>query len=1292
VHDKNVDVKQKCENIDAIINKYTFTYHNTTPSTSQLANTSQSSSSSAAPPPTHYNKSPVKHVVNGDTGTTGHYFALKDTSCLHNVQPVKPSQAITVTLPAGEEIKSTHIGELRYSPVHKGQIVHIFESLWGSLLGIGDLCDAGLVAIFDKTRVYIVDPEQKTVVLTGNRNAKTRLWMIELAPITAAEHDKAAHRAARAQNMPQQQVNNLSAQQLDTVGDRVEFFSRTFASAAETTLYEAVKKRWIKFPGITAKILRRHKHRLRTHASAAGHLDQVHQNHQTPRPHQPPADSESSTPFNVITYIHKEKNHMDGTGRFPIMSHKGHQYMLILYSEGGNFIKVVPMADRTKQSYLKAHRVALEYYSSRGYTPTFQRLDNETSLEFEQHLHKHKIQVDLVPPHQHRRNKAERAIRTFKNHFISLLAGVDPSFPMCAWNELLEHAEITVNLLRVCPAHPRMSAWEGLNGPYDYDAHPLAPPGTAVTIFETPEQRKSWDKHGIQGFYVGPALKHYRCYNVWTVHTGSVRTAETLAWHPHGYKWDIPSPLDMVVECSNLLTTALENLAGTDAHMATLGQPLHTITAEISNNLRALTHLYQQAPVSQAAPAPQRVAEDTPATVAPQRVADTTPEATTSSVDSAEGSTTATEQRVAHAATTSASLPSRRIQRRRARLSNARAVRKANQLVHQHCLAQAGIQEDAYGRYSFTSDKAMWSHLIPPPPRHTANTAVDLDGDGHQLNFTSALAGEDGAIWLQKHGEEIVRLFTSETIQLIMRNDVPSHKKPAYYNPQVKTKIKNGEIQYRVRGTIGGNQVHYDGDKSANTASMQLIKILCNAVVSDKGAKFMTADIKDFYLGTPLPSPEYMRINLDHIPEDVIDKYDMRRYAHNNAVIVQVNKGIYGLPQAGKLAQDRLIEHLAKHGYHQAPNTPCLFKHISNSVAFTLVVDDFGIKYTHDEDADHLLKALRELYIMTEDRGLTQKYVGITIKHDRRQRLMQLSMPGYIEKALQRFGKAKQRGAKSPLLYIPPTLGQAQQIAPEPTADEATLVDAQTKTFVQEVTGVFLFYSRAVDPTMLTAVNKISMQSAKPTHATLKAIDRLLSYAERYPNAITEIRPSNMQLCAQSDASYLSEYGARSRAGAVLYFGLTGDHAINGMVEYISMVIPTVCSSVAEAEYAALFLTGRAITNIRNILEDLGYPQTTTNIVCDNSCAVGIVNGTVKQKRSKAIDMRYHWIRDQVKQGKFTVSWAEGATNLADYFTKAHPVHHYVAMRRTYVYTPQSASMRVCARYRRIARRLVTSN
>jgi hypothetical protein len=82
---------------------------------------------------------------------------------------------------------------------------------------------------------------------------------------------------------------------------------------------------------------------------------------------------------------------------------------------------------------------------------------------------------------------------------------------------------------------------------------------------------------------------------------------------------------------------------------------------------------------------------------------------------------------------------------------------------------------------------------------------------------------------------------------------------------------------------------------------------------------------------------------------------------------------------------------------------------------------------------------------------------------------------------------------------------------------------------------------------------------------------------------------------------------------------------------------------------------------------------------------VGIANDSVKQKRSKAIDMRYHWIRDQVKQKTYNITWEAGAGNLADYFTKAHPVHHFTNMRNTYVSTPTPDAPRDCARSRRIA-------
>lgn len=456
-------------------------------------------------------------------------------------------------------------------------------------------------------------------------------------------------------------------------------------------------------------------------------------------------------------------------------------------------------------------------------------------------------------------------------------------------------------------------------------------------------------------------------------------------------------------------------------------------------------------------------------------------------------------------------------------------------------------------------------------------------------------------------------------------------------------------------------------------------------MASEHDGKFMSADIKDFYLGTPLPNKEYMRVELKHIPDDVQEKYNLQTFAQNGAVLMEVNKGIYGLPQAGKLAQDRLVKHLLKHGYTQAKHTPCLFTHQTRRIAFTLVVDDFGIKYHDEADVLHLLAALRELYVMTEDWAAEQKYVGITITHDRARNVISLSMPGYVEKALQRFGNTTTKGADSPIIYIPPVFGKKTQMTTEPLTDEEPLTEKE-KTWVQEVVGVFLFYARAVDPTMLTAISKISTEQASPTKAALRATERFLQYARKWPNSSIIISASDMKLKAQSDASYLSESNARSRAGGILYFSLLANGSINGAIDYISCIIPTVCSSVAEAEYAALFLVGKEVASARHILHDLGYPQGATEMLCDNECAVGIANHTVKQRRSKAIDMRYHWIRDQVDQQKMKITWKPGKSNLADFFTKAHPVWHHKAMRNTFVRTSPRETIVECARSRRIER------
>jgi hypothetical protein len=95
---------------------------------------------------------------------------------------------------------------------------------------------------------------------------------------------------------------------------------------------------------------------------------------------------------------------------------------------------------------------------SKGCIPKLQTLDNEALAALKNYFTVNDIAYQLVPPHCHRRNAAERAIRTFKEHIVAGLSSVDPSFPMHLWDRLLPQAEITLNLLRTSRLHPELSA------------------------------------------------------------------------------------------------------------------------------------------------------------------------------------------------------------------------------------------------------------------------------------------------------------------------------------------------------------------------------------------------------------------------------------------------------------------------------------------------------------------------------------------------------------------------------------------------------------------------------------------------------------------------------------------------------------------------------------------------------------------------------------------------------------------------------------------------------------------
>ena len=142
------------------------------------------------------------------------------------------------------------------------------------------------------------------------------------------------------------------------------------------------------------------------------------------------------------------------------------------------------------------------------------------------------IYLQLFPPNDHRTNQAEKAIDTWKCHFLAGLSGVDPNFPLHHWCRLLPQATQTLNLLRRSRINPRLSAEAQLNGEFDYNRTPMAPPGTKVLIHETPQQRRTWDLHGKEGWYIGTSPLHYRCYHIYIPETQGERITKTVQFSP----------------------------------------------------------------------------------------------------------------------------------------------------------------------------------------------------------------------------------------------------------------------------------------------------------------------------------------------------------------------------------------------------------------------------------------------------------------------------------------------------------------------------------------------------------------------------------------------------------------------------------------------------------------------------------------------------------------------------------------------------------------------------------------
>jgi hypothetical protein len=129
----------------------------------------------------------------------------------------------------------------------------------------------------------------------------------------------------------------------------------------------------------------------------------------------------------------------------------------------------------------------------------------------------------------------------------------------------------------------------------------------------------------------------------------------------------------------------------------------------------------------------------------------------------------------------------------------------------------------------------------------------------------------------------------------------------------------------------------------------------------------MMMDIKNYYLGTPLPRFEYIKMLLSRFPEEIVQRYNLNALAVDGWVYIEIRKGMYGLKQAGLLANQLLQTRLAPFGYYSERHTPGLWLHKTQPIYFSLVVDDFAVKYVAKHHADHLRNAKLKTFELTTD-------------------------------------------------------------------------------------------------------------------------------------------------------------------------------------------------------------------------------------------------------------------------------------------------------------------------------------
>jgi hypothetical protein len=369
--------------------------------------------------PAHYgDQGAEQHCVNVSPTTTGPSVQVANG---HIIEPNK-----RVTIPLAPELSAD------------AKIGHLFNNLQsGTLISLGQLCGDECDALFTKYDVKIYKHGQ--VIIVGKRNPTNGLWNIPRAPKEAAHPLIPLPTPKTLQHSANGVIQNINTKQ-----DLAAFHHGSAYSPVPSTLLWAIGRgHFHSWPGLTTGLVS--KHLAKALATSKGHLRMQQKNVQSTKiatslplatsldvsPSQEPHNMRTNVIFAAIMpFTDLRKSYSDQTGKFPVQSSRGYNYVMVLYDFDSNAILSRPTKTKEASKMTATWTELHEHLRSNGYAPDLHILDNECSHELKKAFQKYNVAFQRVPPHVHRQNAAERAIQTWKNHFCAGLATCGPKFPL----------------------------------------------------------------------------------------------------------------------------------------------------------------------------------------------------------------------------------------------------------------------------------------------------------------------------------------------------------------------------------------------------------------------------------------------------------------------------------------------------------------------------------------------------------------------------------------------------------------------------------------------------------------------------------------------------------------------------------------------------------------------------------------------------------------------------------------------------------------------------------------------